>query len=51
VIIVNELDELGEIYFVYKGNVGVGYEINKFKKVVLEFNNRCVVGAYYATFN
>jgi len=31
----NELDEVGEIYFIYKGNIGVGYELNKFKKVVL----------------
>jgi len=51
VIILNELDEVGEIMFVCDGSIGVGYELNKFKKVVLRFNNRCVIGAFYATFN
>ena len=28
-MLVNELDEYGEIIFVHKGCIGVGYEINK----------------------
>jgi len=31
----DELDELGEMTFVFKGKVGVGYEINKIKKVCI----------------
>jgi len=51
VIMVNELDEIGEIIFVHQGSVGIGYELNKFKKVVFQYNNKCVIGAFYATFN
>ena len=32
-LLVNELDEYGEVTFVYKGNIGIGYEINKLKKI------------------
>ena len=34
-ILMDELDELGEMTFVFKGKVGVGYEINKIKKVCI----------------
>ena len=34
-IIVNELDEIGILTFVNEGKIGIGYEINKIKKVVL----------------
>ncbi len=32
---INEMDEVNEIIFVHKGNVGVGYELNKIKKMVI----------------
>jgi len=51
VLLVNELDEVGEILFVQKGGIGVGYEINRMKRIVLQFTNRYVIGAFYATFN
>jgi len=43
--------EVGEINFVHTGNVGVGYELNKFKKLILQFNDKCVIGDFYTTFN
>ena len=30
-----EMDDVGEINFVYHGTVGIGYEINKMKKIAL----------------
>ena len=51
VLLVNELDEVGEILFVQQGSIGVGYEINRMKRIVLQFTNRYVIGAFYATFN
>jgi len=51
VLLVGELDEVGEIIFAHKGEVGVGYEINKIKRIVLHFANSYVIGAFYATFN
>ena len=35
--VINELDEFGEICFVQKGLVAVGYEINKVKKFPLRY--------------
>lgn len=32
-LLVNELDEFGEISFVSQGNIGIGYEINRVKKI------------------
>ena len=34
-ILMDELDEVGEITFVHKGKIGVGYEINKMKKLCI----------------
>ena len=48
---INELDEIGEITFVHKGKVGVGFEINRMKKVVVTFIDKCVIGGFYASFN
>ena len=50
-IMLNELDEVHQITFVHKGDVGVGYELNKFNKIVLRFCSKCVIGAFYATYN
>jgi len=47
----NELDEVHEISFVHKGDVGVGFVVNNFKKILLQFNNKCVIGDFYSTYN
>ena len=49
-IVINELDEFGELTFVCKGKVGIGYEINKVKKYCIVYEHRCIIGAYGATF-
>ena len=49
-VMINELDEAGQIIFVHKGKIGVGYELNKIKKVVAQFINKCVIGSFYVTF-
>lgn len=36
-IIINELDEVMEFYFVLKGNFNVGYEINKKRYYRIKF--------------
>ena len=50
-IIINELDEFGEIIFVKNGVVGIGFEINKQQNFCIRFENKCVIGAYGVTFN
>ena len=43
------MDDVGEITFVYEGTVGIGYEINKMKKIGIQISNRFVIGAFYVT--
>ena len=50
-ILINELDEFSEITFINKGIVMIGYELNKEKRYCIQFNDRCVIGAYGITFN
>lgn len=50
-VLINELDEFSEITFVNKGIVMIGYELNKEKRYCIQFNDRCVIGAYGITFN
>ena len=50
-IIINELDEFGEVTFVCQGKVGLGYEINKVKKFCIVYQDYCIIGAYGATFS
>ena len=45
--IVAEMHDVGEITFIIDGIVGIGYEINKIKRIPLLMKNRCVIGAYY----
>lgn len=49
--IIEELDEFGEVIFITKGKVAIGYEINKIKKYQVVYKNKCVIGAFGATFN
>lgn len=50
-VIFHELDEFGEIIFVYKGSTVIGYEINKQQRYCIKFVDNCVIGAYGVTFN
>lgn len=50
-ILVDELDEFNEISFISKGQVVIGYEINKQRRYCIQFNDKCVIGAYGITFN
>ena len=34
-VMINEMDEVIDIKFVHNGSIGVGYELNKLKKVVI----------------
>lgn len=49
--IINELDEFGEIIFIQKGIILLGYEINKVRNHCIKMKDRCVIGAYGVTFN
>jgi len=46
-----ELDDVGEITFITKGKVALGYEINKIKKFQIIYKNKCIIGAFNVTFN
>lgn len=50
-ILVDELDEMTEIIFVYEGEINVGYEINKQKKYCFKFKDKCVIGSYGINFD
>ena len=50
-IIFNELAEVSEILFISKGNIDIGYSINRQKKYVLRFTDKVVIGAFNACFN
>ena len=49
--IARELDEFGEVIFVEKGLIYIGYEINKKKKYCVKYNGSCVIGGFGATFD
>lgn len=51
VTLVDELDEVGEIFFVTKGSVAVGYRVNNVQKYCIKFDEKCVVGSYGVTFH
>ena len=46
----NELDECGEITFIQKGRIFVGFEMNRQKKFVLKLEDKCVIAAFNVTF-
>ena len=50
-IIIDEMDEMIEIFFVDKGSIIIGYEINKQKKYCIKYTDKCVIGAFGVTFN
>ena len=50
-ILVNELDENMEVVFIEKGQIMVGYEINKQKRYCLRYEDKCIICAFGCTFN
>ena len=50
-IIRNELDEFGELTFVTHGSIGIGYELNRIKKIVLQYRESGEMGSFETTFN
>lgn len=50
-ILFNEFESYGEIIFVEKGEVGLGFEINKQLYLAMKYKDKAVLGAYNVTFN
>jgi hypothetical protein len=50
-IILNELDEVNEVIFFTKGQVDIGFEINRVQDYVLRLDKKIIIGAYNLTFN
>jgi hypothetical protein len=50
-MIFEELDDINEIIFVQKGQVDIGYEVNKKKKFVIRYIDKTLIGAFNCTFN
>lgn len=50
-ILIDELDEFNEILFFSRGQVAIGYEINKQRWYCLRYIDKSVIGAYGLTFN
>ena len=50
-ILYDELEEISEVFFLSKGSMDIGYEINRIRKFVLRHTDKIVVGAYNCSFN
>lgn len=50
VMILEEMDEVGELVFVQQGTVAIGYTINKQRYLAAKWTDKLVVGAYNVTF-
>jgi hypothetical protein len=49
-LLMDELEECLEIFFLMKGTVGVGFEINKIRHFGLKYTDTCVIGGFNCTF-
>lgn len=49
-ILMGEMDECLEVFFLNKGIVGVGFDINRIRHMALKWENFCVVGGFNCTF-
>ena len=49
--IITELQEFNQIIFIQQGKVLVGFDINNERKYCIQFNDKCVIGAYGITWN
>lgn len=50
-VMFRELEEVQEVIFVEKGNVQIGFEVNRRQKLVVQFADKVIIGAYNCTFN
>lgn len=50
-IIINELDEFSEVLFFTKGQVDIGFDINRKRHFVLRKRKSIVIGDFGCTFN
>ena len=50
-IIFRTVEEVDEIFFIEKGSIDIGFEINRNGKYVMRLRNGGVVGAYNVTQN
>ena len=48
--LLNEMDEVGEIVFISKGELAVGFEINKQQYFAIKYDKPTVIGAFHVTF-
>ena len=46
-----ELDEFGEITFIYQGDVKVGFKINEMEKYAIRYRSKCIIAAFGVTFD
>ena len=49
-LLINELDEHQEIYFVMKGTTLIGYDMNKERHYCVRKKDNCIIGAFGLTF-
>jgi CRP-like cAMP-binding protein len=49
-VLMEEMEESNDLFFVGSGTVGVGYEINKIRSFGLKYEDQCVIGAFNCTF-
>lgn len=49
--IIEEFDEFNIINFVIKGTVLIGFDMNHVRRYCIQFKDKCIIGAYGATFN
>ena len=47
----NELDEFGEITFIHRGDVKVGFKINEMERYAIRYRDKCIIAAFGVTFN
>jgi hypothetical protein len=49
-IVIDELENVDEIFFLSKGTLLLGYEVNKQKKYCMQMKDKGICGAYEVTF-
>ena len=49
-VLISELETFGEVLFISKGKIDIGFEINKVPKMALRYE-KIVIGSYNCLFN
>ena len=49
-ILFNELDEVDEVIFISKGQIDIGFNINREPKYIVRLFDRSMPGVYHCTF-